>query len=58
MGDIVINKDFIMHSSIQKTRKRYSLTELLRGITPKIIKILNKNTRWAREGKPVGREKA
>jgi antitoxin ChpS len=30
-------------------RKRYTLTELLEGVTEKDIKALNKETRWARE---------
>ncbi len=39
-----------------KTRKRYSLNELLVGITPKRMKALNKATAWAREGEKQGRE--
>ena len=37
-------------------RKRYTLNELLHGVTPKSLKALNKQTQWAREGKSVGRE--
>lgn len=38
------------------SRKRYSLKELLRGVTPATLSKLNKQTRWARQGKRVGRE--
>ena len=37
-------------------RKHYALTDLLRGVTPKMISMLNADTAWARDGKPVGRE--
>ncbi len=37
-------------------RKRYKLNELLQGATPKNLKALNKQTEWAREGDPEGRE--
>jgi hypothetical protein len=35
-------------------RRRYSAEELLQGA--ELIPKLNKGTRWAREGEPVGRE--
>jgi antitoxin ChpS len=35
---------------------RYSLVELLTGVTSEDMAKLNKETKWAREGKPVGRE--
>lgn len=37
-------------------RKRYSLDELLRNVTPKNMAKLNAATEWARAGGPVGRE--
>lgn len=37
-------------------RKRYRLTDLLRGITPEAMAELNAATAWSREGDPVGRE--
>lgn len=46
---------FIAHPT---THKRYTLNQLLRGATPKNLKALNEETRWAREGEPVGRELA
>ena len=42
---------------IQKTaHKRYSLAELLRGVTKKSMDKLNAQTAWAQDGDPVGRE--
>lgn len=37
-------------------KRRYSLSELLQGVTPAKIAKLNAETAWAREGKPVGHE--
>lgn len=55
--ELEITQDgFIAHTTHHKTRIRYTLKELLRGVTPKSIKALNGATKWAREGKPVGRE--
>ena len=39
-----------------KARKRYSLAELLKGLTPKLIKSLKDKTKWFRKEKPMGRE--
>lgn len=39
-------------------RKRYSLAELMRGVTPEIMAGLNAETEWARDGDSVGRELA
>ncbi len=36
--------------------RRYSLSELLQGVTPARIAKLNAETAWAREGEPLGRE--
>ena len=36
--------------------RRYSLSELLRGVTRAKIARLNSETAWARERRPVGRE--
>ena len=38
------------------SRKRYRLTELLRGVTPRLMATLNAQTTWARDGGSVGRE--
>ena len=39
-------------------RKRYTLAQLLEGVTPKTVKALNEGTAWSREGDAVGRELA
>ncbi len=39
-------------------RRRYTLAELLRGATPAAMAALQVDTAWAREGDPVGRERA
>lgn len=38
------------------TRRRYTLHELLRGVTPETMAALQQETHWAREGAPAGRE--
>lgn len=40
------------------SRKRYTLEELLRGVTEEGMAELNADTAWAHEGEPVGRELA
>lgn len=47
---------FTARAKSRPLRKRYSLRELLRGATPKTMRRLAKETEWAREGDPVGRE--
>jgi antitoxin ChpS len=44
---------FIAHPT---KRKRLTVKELLHGATLKRLKALIKETKWAREGKPIGRE--
>ena len=39
-----------------KSRKRYSLAELMRGVTQEDMDAINEETAWAREGEPMGRE--
>lgn len=51
----VTKEGFTAHPH-RTARKRYSLSELLHGVTSQKIKALNKKTQWAREGKTVGRE--
>ncbi|OGT33448.1 MAG: AbrB family transcriptional regulator [Gammaproteobacteria bacterium RIFCSPHIGHO2_02_FULL_39_13] len=53
----VANESFIVRPAKRK-RRRYTLKELFKGMTPKKMQALNKATEWAREGKPVGREVA
>jgi antitoxin ChpS len=40
----------------RNSRKRYTLAELLQGVTPEVMTALNEDTAWAREGEAVGRE--
>lgn len=40
------------------SRKRYTLAELLRGVTAEDMSTLNAETAWAREGEATGRETA
>ena len=42
----------------QASRQRYTLAELLRGVTPEVMTMLSTQTAWAREGEPVGGELA
>lgn len=52
----VTNEGFVARPLSRLTRKHYSLAELLHGVTQEKIKKLNRKTKWAREGKSVGRE--
>lgn len=40
----------------QSKRKKYTLKELLQGVTPEKMKLLKKETEWVEEGEAVGRE--
>ena len=53
--NVTKNKELIVRSA-QPKKKRYTLKELLAGVTPKTLKHLREETIWAREGDPVGRE--
>lgn len=37
-------------------KRRYSLEELLQGVTPKLMAKMNADTAWVRDGAPVGKE--
>lgn len=39
-------------------RSRYTLEQLLEGATPAVVKALNDDTAWSREGAALGRELA
>lgn len=41
---------------VDKSEKRYSLAELLEGVTADDMKAVAKETEWFRKGKSVGRE--
>ena len=48
----------VMIPTIPSKRKRYTLAQLLEGVTPKAVKALNDDTAWSREGEQRGRELA
>ena len=52
----ISNGAFIARPVRNPTRRRYTLNELLRGITPETMAALQEATHWAREGEPAGRE--
>jgi antitoxin ChpS len=55
--DVEVNGDsFTARPRSRRARKRYSLRELLRGVTPEKMRKLNDATAWARDGDSVGRE--
>jgi hypothetical protein len=41
---------------LPSTPRRYTLEELMQGVTPTIMESLAKETEWFREGDAVGRE--
>jgi antitoxin ChpS len=47
---------FTVKPAASAGRKRYTLKELLCGVTPKKMAVLDAETAWAREGNPVGHE--
>lgn len=49
---------FFVRTTQKKVRKRYSLEELLAGLTDEDAAALKDRTAWAREGDAVGRELA
>lgn len=51
----ISNEGFAAHP-IREVHQRYTLDELLKGITTQDIRAINEETGWFREGKPVGRE--
>lgn len=52
----VTNKGFTARPVKNAVRKRYSIAELLHGMTSEDITALNADTEWAREGDSEGRE--
>lgn len=47
---------FVARPVSPAARRRYSLRELLRGVTPELIEEINAETAWVRDGDAVGRE--
>ncbi len=52
----VIPGAFTARPASKHLRKRYSLNELLRGVTPEQMERLNKQIEWSREGESIGGE--
>jgi antitoxin component of MazEF toxin-antitoxin module len=52
------NDGFYVRKPSRKARRRYSLQELMRGVTEDFARDLNEETSWSREGIPMGRELA
>ncbi len=52
----VVNGAFTVRPARPSFRKRYTLKELLRGVTEEGMAELNADTAWTHEGEPVGRE--
>jgi antitoxin component of MazEF toxin-antitoxin module len=52
----VDNGVLTVRSVAAQSRKRYSLKEILRGVTPEAMAELQAETAWAHVGCPVGRE--
>jgi antitoxin ChpS len=48
--------DKLVIQPMRSMRKRYSLSQLLEGSSPRLLKALNQETAWSREGEAVGRE--
>ena len=48
-GDLIVRP-------VRVEKKRYTLEELLHGITPEVIEAMRTEMKWADEGGPVGRE--
>ncbi len=49
---------FFVRNPPRKARRRYSLQELMHGVTEDFARDLNAETSWSREGDPTGRELA
>jgi antitoxin ChpS len=55
--DLQVDNDVLTaRPVVAQSRKRYSLKEMLRRVTPEAMAELQAETAWAREGCPVGRE--
>ncbi|MCB1782163.1 MAG: AbrB family transcriptional regulator [Candidatus Competibacteraceae bacterium] len=52
----IAEKAFTARPAQRSSRRRYTLAELLRGVTPEIMTAIQTDTAWAREGDAVGRE--
>ncbi len=53
---IVVSQHTVILRPARGERRRYSLKELLAGVTEQDMQSLAEDTVWAREGDPAGRE--
>ncbi|MCR2831022.1 AbrB family transcriptional regulator [Acidithiobacillus ferrooxidans] len=53
---IVVSQHTVIMRPARGERRRYSLGELLAGVTEQDMQGLTEDTIWAREGEPTGRE--
>ena len=51
----ILQGNLVVHP-VRTQSKRYTLKEILEGVTPEAISNMKKETAWAREGDSVGRE--
>jgi antitoxin ChpS len=54
----IANGELVAKPVRKRGAKRYTLKELMRGATPKVLRELEGDTAWFHEGKAVGREMA
>jgi antitoxin ChpS len=52
----VVDGALVARPRLPNTPRRYTLEELMRGVTPVMIESLAKDTEWFRESDAVGRE--
>jgi antitoxin ChpS len=52
----VVDGALVARPRLPSTPRRYTLKELMQGVTPTIMESLAKETEWFREGDAVGRE--
>lgn len=52
----IIDGSIVVRPIQKPAHKRYSLAELLRGVTKKSMDKLSAQTAWTQDGDPVGRE--
>ncbi len=57
MLDVTADGFVAVPPSIKNKRKRYTLKELLEGVTPAKMRKLHKQTRWFRDMPSIGKEK-
>jgi antitoxin ChpS len=54
--EMSVSDEMLILKTKHKKRRRYTVEELFEGVTPKMMRELLDETKWARDGDPVGRE--